>query len=280
MDTAITYTNHLGASMTFGGNDEALKYLECGLRDYAWSYTPRNDRAASFRRQLREVPFTVGIAADDGETGIDLRNRLMDVTEPDVLSGTPGTMRIGEYRMACYVVGSKPTSYWMDDRFAEFELTLLAEDPRWVREIPYTFAPEPPGSGGGGLDYPFGFPFDLCREQMSRRVENDTGAPCPFLLRVFGPATDPGVGVGSNVYRVNRALRDGERLEIDSLARTVVSVGVDGTVDESAYGDREVGAEGSGAYVFEPVASGASAVHWDNTFTFDLLLYDVRSAPR
>ena len=48
---------------------------------------------------------------------------------------------------------------------------------------------------------------------------------------------------------------------------------------ENVYKFRERGAHGSGSYLFEPIKPGTDDITWDNTFDFDLTLYETRSTP-
>lgn len=280
MDTLIRYTNRRGESMSFGGGSETLHYLEHGLRDWAWSYSTgaASGRVTSFSAGgPKEIEFPVGIAAGSEEEGIELRNRLLMLGEPDIDAREPGTLEVGSdgWSLRCWIIGGSPTNYWMDDRFAEFTLTLLVEGPVWTRESLTRF--EPPETGSGGIDFPFEFPFDFQPESGAKTVSNDGMFACDFLWRVYGPATNPYVRIGTNLHKVNANVPDGARLEVDTREHTVRVVMSDGTV-EDAYADRERGGKGSGTYLFEPIQPGDSSVAWVGTYYFDIILRESRIA--
>lgn len=279
MDTAIRYTNRRGESMEFGGADDALHYLEHGLRDWAWSYSTgaASGKVTSFSAGgPKEISFPVGIAAESEADGIEARNRLVLLGEPDIEAKEPGTLEVpGGWSMRCWIIGGEPTNYWMDDRYAEFDLTLLAESPIWTRESETRFEPAP--SGSGGFDPPFEFPFEFQPESGAKSVSNDGMFACSWLWRVYGPATSPYMRVGGNLHKVNVDVPSGARLEVDSREHTVRVIMADGTV-EDAYSKRERGGKGSGSYLFEPVPEGDSAVTWDGTYSFDVVLYESRIA--
>lgn len=268
--------------MTFGGaSDNGLHYLEHELRDWEWSYSTGkgSGRVTSFSRRPSKplkVKFPVGIAAADASEGLRLRNRLVALGEPDVASGTPGTLSMGGWSLRCWIVSGEPTRYWQDDRYAEFSLRLLVEDPSWTRGHARTFVPET-ASAAGGVDFPLEFPFDLRRERASTRLSVPGEFPAEFLWRVYGPATSPYMRVGGNLYRVNADVPDGARLEVDSRARTVMLILRDGTAS-SVYSKRERGASGSGSYIFEPLPCGEQDLAWGNDSRMDLIAYEVRSA--
>lgn len=282
MRTDIAYVNGLGERLELGGGDGDLHYFEHELRDWSWSYeTGTGGGVSSFSRKPskpREISLPVGIAADDGETGLELRNLVDRIGEHDISSKEPGRLYVGDWYMRCWIVGCEPTDYWMDDRFAEMDLTLLAADPSWIRETESRYVPETGADAGAGDDFPFEFPMDFKRERQSRQVYNGGSEPRDFLWRAYGPATDPAIHIGGNLYRVNVELAAGDRLEVDSTARTVLVTSSAGVVTQ-AYGDREPGAKGSGSYIFERVAPGSNTLAWDNSFTFDLVVYEKRTAP-
>lgn len=281
MRTDIAYVNALGERVEFGGSEDGLHYFEHGLRDWSWSYTVGTAGAVTgFSRRPskpREVSFPVGIAAHDGESGIALRNRVEQMGEVDIALRSPGRLYVGDWYVRAYVVACEPTDYWMDDRIAELDLTVLVEDPSWLRETVRTFVPETGDEQSGGTDFPFDFPFEFLRERASRTVYNGSLFPQDFLWRAYGPIDDPWIRIGGNLYQVHVDVPSGSMLEVDSIARSVRVVGPDGTSTQ-AYGYREPGAEGSGSYILERIPVGTSTIAWPNTFTFDLAVYEARTS--
>lgn len=279
MNTLIRYVNCRGESMDFGGGSDSLHYLEHGLRDWEWSYSTgaASGRVTSFSAGgPKEITFPVGIAAESPEEGIELRNRLLLLGEPDVEALEPGTLEVpGGWSLRCWIIAGAPTSYWMDDRYAEFSLTLLAESPVWTREALTMF--EPAGPESGGVDFPFEFSFDFQPESGAQAVSNEGMFPCEWLWRAYGPATNPYVRIGGDLHQVNADVPSGARLEVDSREHTVRVILADGTV-QNAYADRVRGGKGSGSYLFERIAPGDNDVTWDGTYAFDLVLYESRIA--
>ena len=279
MNTRIAYTNLRGESIELGCGG-ALHYLEHELRDWRWHYSTgaASGKVASFSRGApKELTFPVGIAAATAEEGIALRNRLLAIGEPDVAASEPGRLEVGSqgWHLRCWIIGGEPTSYWMDDRYAEFELTLLVESPVWTRETEIRFKPAVEESGG--VDFEFDFEFDFMAESGARSVSNDGMSSCDWLWRVYGPASSPQVRIGGNMHRVNVGVPDGARLEVDSARRSVRVVHDDGRV-EDAYSKRERGGKGSGSYLFEKVPEGDSMVAWNGSYSFDVVLREERAA--
>lgn len=281
MRTDIAYVNGLGERVEFGGSEEGLHYFEHELRNWSWEWSTGSwGGAPTFARRPskpREVSFPVGIAAPDGPTGIALRNRVEAMGEYDVVAGAPGRLYVGDWYVRCWVVGCSPTDYWMDDRFAELDLTVLVADPGWVRDDFAEFVPETGGGSSAGTDFPTDFPLEFKRDRQRLTVYNGGMEAQDFLWEVDGPATSPAIEVGGNLYKVNIEVPANARLEVDSAAKTVRLVHSNGTV-ENAYASREPGAQGSGSYIFERIAPGVSDIDWANDFVFRLTRYEVRSA--
>lgn len=281
MRTDITYVNGLGERLELGGDERSLHYMEHELRDWKWSWsTGAAGRVTGFSRRPSkpaEIELPVGVAAADGAEGIELRNLVESVGDRDVAAREPGRLYVGDWYMRCWIVGCQPTDYWMDDRFAELKLTLLAEQRGWVRETLRQYVPETGSEPSSGVDFPLDFPLEFMRGRSTKSIYNAGASPQDLLLRVYGPASDPAVSVGGNVYGVNVDVAAGHRLEVDTMARTVRLFAPDGTWTD-AYGYRVPGASGSGSYVFEQVPPGEASVSWGNDFSFDLVVYDVRMA--
>lgn len=281
MRTDIAYVNRLGERLELGGDDASLHYMEHELRDWKWSWTTGvAGGVTGFSRRgskPRELSLPVGVAAPDASEGIALRNLVESVGSVDVDAGEPGWLYVGDWYVRCWIVGGEPTDYWMDDRFAELDLTVLVERQGWVRETTTHYVPETGSESASGTDFPLDFPLEFVRGRAAKSIYNGGTSPQDLLLRVYGPASDPAISIGGNVHRVNVEVPAGHRLEVDTMARTVRLVAPDGTWTD-AYGYREPGAEGSGTYVFERVAPGPASLSWGNDFSFDLVLYEVRMA--
>ena len=83
----------------------------------------------------------------------------------------------------------------------------------------------------------------------------------------------------AKLYEVDATVQDGGRIEIDPLRRTVTVVAADGSaMDAFSKAHRGSGA-GSGEYIFERVPVGTSEISWDNSFGFDLTLYEEEGEP-
>lgn len=281
MRTDIRYVNNQGREMVFGGTDEALHYFKHELLENTWTYDTgvSKTRITSFGRAIETKSFPVGIAAETNEEGIRKRNEIMELGELDIIRKQPGRLYVGDWYIQCWIVGVSFDQYWMSDRFAEITLTLLIERCEWTQESLLQFQPSQniTTSTKGG-DFAYDFDHDYMGSLPSKELNVSSIGDCDFLWRVYGSATNPYMMIGSNIYRVNTTVPSGGRLEVDSRAKTIKLIGADGLVSDE-YSLRARGAKGSGSYIFERIKPGTTTVSWDNTFTFDLVIYRTRSLP-
>lgn len=288
MNKLIKYINHQGDKIVFG--EESFHYFENELRNYSWDYSERNGRISAFSKPIQERKFPVGIAAESEEEGLYLRDHLYEVADVDVIAGKPGKLVIGDWALECYIVASNADMYWLDDRFAEFELTILAEDPYWTKRTLFMYRFDDPTLDIEGIvmtpqetdgvlsDDGSDFPFNFTASSSFRRFFNNAIAPCDFLLRVYGSASAPLVNIAGNTYETDIVVPSGSRLEIDSMKKTIVVIDSVGR-KTNAFNARKVGREGSGSYIFEKIPTGRCNIWTNKNFKVDIEIIERRSTP-
>lgn len=280
MDMTITYTNHLGQSMAFGEPEGSLHYFANALRDYMHTFDEYNGRAMNYKLSGKVVPLKVGIAAATDDEGYKLREQLYTLSSADVEASVPGKLTIGGYDMGCTIVGQANSKYEYGERWLECELSLRVDDPIWRRGVVHRFRISEDVAPSDFLDYPYDYPYDYSPRPKASSIDNESSQlkGSQFLMRIYGPCTNPYIQIAGNSYRVNVKVPTGGFLEIDSTMGTVEVVSMYGE-RTNAYNERQRGAEGSGSYIFQRIPTGTSPVSWSNSFNFDLELYDERTIP-
>lgn len=278
MDMVMTFTNHLGDSIVLGDPGGSLHYFENEIRDWEWEVNEINGGISSFTRKLIKKNLPVGIAAKSAEEGLELRDTIYELAEQDILENKPGRLSLSGWYIDCFITACSFDNYYFDERFCEMDLDLVIPKPGWIKEVLTEFDVDAlsPQAENGFLDYPFDFPFDFKPPQASKILRNDAMAPCDFLIRIEGPATNPSVNIGGNLYQVNVSVPDGGRLEINSREHTIELFDKYGNVT-NCFNDRLKGNVESGNYIWQPIPTGVSNVAWDNTFKFFVVLYHLRS---
>lgn len=245
-----------------------------GLRGREWDYSLRYRSISGVNRPAREVQLDAWILKRSEA------DRMRRVFDRDVANGTPGTfVAYGSWEQRGYVTAMDAAGIHADA--LRQRLTVVLLDGVWRRENIAHF--DPNGGGGGSvyayLDHPFDYAYDYSENAQPDEIDASDFVPSAVKIVVFGPATDPQVTIGGNLYEVDVAVPAGGYLLIDGLAKTVALVTANGTVtnvfDKAVRGT----GEGGGSYVFQPLPVGESAVVWDRTFGFDVHYYDEEGEP-
>lgn len=248
---------------------------EANFHDYEWGYSEMKKRRGSviteFTKDSKAYDATI-IFQGSHESRMDILEDFTNASERDILNKTPGKVWHGDYYIEAYVISS--STYPADEKNRTIkEVTFLCPSSFWVREHHYTFrksTSEPRGSKRYANRYPYRYANGL----TNFRIANDHYGESNFLIKIYGPIVNPVLYIGGYEYSVTITLEEGEYLEIDSAAGTVIKVLVSGE-HVNAFHNRSF--EHS---VFEPIHPGAQDVGWSGRFSFDLTIYEERSEPR
>lgn len=238
------------------------------LQAREWGYDLGHRDVSGAVRDSREVSVSV-VFMD--ELRADL---LCDVADRDVACGTPGTLWVGEWFQRAYIVGCKPKEIAHSCHSGKMTVVLL--DGVWRKGVAVSFEAKSPDGSGEDLNLPYNLPYNLSTPPALTYITVDAWLPAPVRLVVYGPAINPAITIGGNLYQVDATVATGGYLTIDPLSRTVVMVNNDGsTVDCFPDAHRGEGM-GSGEYIFQPLPMGTSGVGWDGSFSFDAVWYQER----
>ena len=99
------YTNSVNETLEFGKG--CLFVNKNDLRDFAWKITSKNDRISGFKKGIVKKTVPVILKCSSESEGIELRNKMFEVFEKDVLANKHGKIQIGDYYLRCFITGSK-----------------------------------------------------------------------------------------------------------------------------------------------------------------------------
>lgn len=274
MDMTLTYTNHLGQTVTVG--DGALHWLGTDLLSHEWSYEADGQRAWGLRLGARTFELAIGMMGGS----LAERTALYRALEADAVNGRPGTLSWRGYNLTVIPVASSLDNWWFDDGIEERTVRLLAPRPLWTHDVTQQFrTTDNDNVESVDLDYAYEYAHDWMAPQVrSRPLKVDTMGETEFRLVVYGPATDPYVTIAGNRYEVAVSVPAGSRLELDTRDRTIRLVGRQGDVT-NCYAQRTRGIRGGGSYAFQPLPRGLHEVLCDGTFGFDVVIHDERTEP-
>lgn len=288
----LRYVNSRGEVLNFGEN--GIYVNQNDLRDWDWAYSTTYGRIRQFKRSTVTRTLPVQIWAASEAKGLEIRNRLHDVTEVDVIAETPGRLYVGDCYMLCYITGSKKSNYLTSKRVLSLTLTVAASVGVWYQESSFWFGARQNldaatvgeavvgfarvGAGASSsavypydYDYPRG--YKSAAEQHDDKVVNSFLVPCGFRLEISGPAANPEVIIGADSHKLNYNVISGQTLVVDSRDRTIKIVGADGReTDAFRFRDKK-------ADIFAAVPAGAHSVSWNGDYMFSLILYKERSEP-
>ena len=266
----IRYQNHLGEILDFGKC--GLFVEENDLRSFAWEVQVTGDRITGFSRGMTQKALPVSVAFRNPAYVRELKTRLFEFCEKDVIAKKHGKIIIGDYYLECFVTSSAKSAYAHSRDFTHFELGITTDRPYWITERTTQFR-KIETADEENLDYPYDYPYDYYSGGSSQRIVNSFFAPVDFRLTIFGAVNNPTITIGGHAYKVNTVVQSGEYLTIDSADKTIILTQNNGTkVNKFDNRDRA-------SYIFEPIPSGASPVTWLGDFAFDLTLVEKRSEP-
>lgn len=241
------------------------------LHGREWDYTLGYSSLSGQNRAPREV--TVPMAAMD----LTAADRLRAMADRDVANGTPGFIRVGEWRQRAYIVAASPSRILGGAASIELKAVLL--DGVWRKGVTFAFTTE--GSAGEtDLDLPYDLPYDLAKVPGRTSVSVGSAVAVPVGFRIFGQVKNPTIEVAGNVYEVDCDVPSGARIEIDPIARTAKLIERDGTATNVFPKAKRGTGLGSGSYVFEPLPPGRHGVKWSGAFGFDMVVYEESGEPQ
>ena len=268
----ITYKNHINETLDFGTFPMFVNAND--LHDFAWQITSKNDKIFTFQKGIVTKTMPIIIKCNSGEEGIEVRNRIFEVAEKDVLAQQHGRLYIGNYYLKCYITGSTKTNYLIDKNYMQLSLTVQTDYPEWIKEtkLPYSQLDD---ETAAYLDFPFGCSFDYANELLNGIIENTNFVASNFRLTIHGQISSPTLYISGHEYSVDVDVADDEYLTIDSVAKTIVLTKINGE-QVNCFNKRN-----RDSYIFEKIPAGTNAFSSPNeSIYFDITLLDERSEPK
>ena len=268
----LKYINHMNEVLEFGKGKLFVNSND--LRDFAWEIATKNNRISGFKKGIVSKTIPVILKCDSESEGIDLRNRVFDVFEKDVLTKKHGKIHIGDYYLRCYITGSKKSQYLIDKGYMVISLTVQTDLPDWVKETISNHVTRYPESQQY-LDYPYDFNHDFTLNFTIASVNNTGFTPSDFIMDIHGLAQSPSITIANHKYAVDVTVNDGDHLTINSVEKTIELHKANGeTVNCFNNRNRD-------SYIFEKIPSGFNVVTSNiEGLKFTITLLEERSEPR
>mgnify|MGYP006976535813 FL=1 len=268
----LRYVNHLGETIEFG--KKGIFANSNDLRNYEYAYDGSRNRAENFRTGVVSKTIPVVISAESKKKCIDLKNRLYEVCEKDIIAEQKGKLYIGDYYLECYVFSSAKSNYLDVATSMNLSLKVVTDGGRWMKEELHNYKHVPDKFiEGKGYEYCYEYDYNSISDNISK-LEVDDFRNCDFVLSIHSGAVNPVIYVDNHYYSVRCVVGDGDKIVINSAELTITLVKADGTRENMfRYRDKQ-------SDVFEKISPGNHRVMWNGSFDFDLSVIHERGEPK
>lgn len=266
------YKNSSNEVLEFG--KDFLFVNENDLRDFAWDITSKNDKISGFKKGIVQKTIPVILKCNTEAEGLQLRNRLFEVFEKDILAEKHGKIQIGDYYLRCYITGSKKTEYLVNMNYMLVTLTVQTDKPQWVKETTTVYSINTEDAGQH-LDYSYDFPYDFKNTLSNGQINNTGLTPSNFILTIFGQTQSPILFISGHKYAVDVLVNSGEYLTINSVDKTIILTKSNGE-QVNCFNARD-----KDSYIFEKIPVGVNiATTANQQIYFNITLLEERSEPK
>lgn len=268
----LKYVNHLGEVIEFGKKGTFANSND--LRDYEWTYDSSRNRAENFRKGVVSKTIPIVISAANKKKCTDIKNRLYEVCEKDIIAEKKGRLYIGDYYLECYVFSSAKSNYLDVATSMNLSLKVVTDGGRWMKEDFHNYKHVPDEFiEGKGYEYCYEYDYNSISDNISK-LEVDDFRNCDFVLSIHSGAVNPVIYVDNHYYSVRCVVGDGDKIVINSAELTITLVKADGTRENMfRYRDKQ-------SDVFEKISPGNHRVMWNGSFDFDLSVIHERGEPK
>ena len=268
----LQYINHMNEVLEFGAGK--LFINENDLHDYSWDVTSKNNRISGFTKGIITKTVPIIMKVDTEQEGVELRNKLFEVFEKDILSNKHGKIIIGDYYLKCFITANAKQDYLIQKGYMRLNVKITTDFPYWIKETRTNFNYGNNKSVGKNLDYNRDFPSDYTSNLNVTQLNNTNFVASNFILTIYGACENPVVTIAGHNYAVNVSLVENEYLTIDSTNKTIVKTSATGGT-ENCFNLRD-----RASYIFEPIPTGNLQVSSSSDFKFSVVLLEERGEPK
>ena len=273
----IYYENSAGEVIRF---DEAPVVVQTtGLFDWQWSLSAYDrairdgGRAVAARRPVQDRTLVLDVFADTQAAHDAALDRLHNILEYDLCTLVPGKLWINDRYVRCFATASVKTIDRDWTSYTVVGLTLKLISPAWVKEETVAVLPVTAAVGSADKKYPGKYPYKYSEGGSVARFVNDTAAPAPMILKIFGACENPSVYIGGNEYSVNTSISAGSYVIIDQRNKSITRVGQSG-VRSDIFNLRKKSVDN---FLYAP--SGSLTVSCSGQFSCEVTFLTQRSEP-
>lgn len=282
----IYYINSAGDKLNLLSDKIAIQRPE-SLFENKWGYSSATSmifggKVKKFYKGVQEKKITISVVADNQEDFTAICREIEDIIFYDVQVKKPGRLFVNETYIDCYFFEASYSDY--EDLFyiTDREFTIVTEYPNWISEHTYVINKNVSlinavaglaVTGKAILNTNTDPNNDDSGETTKSYVRNGQKFPCNFRIKMNGPSEWPHLVVGDNIYNFDYAIPDGSYILVDSIKKTCILYGIDGTeINVFGYRDPDY-------YIFQKIKSGVSEVEWNERNPVEFTIYEERGEP-
>lgn len=243
--------------------------------EHEWSYSKENRKVKEFYRDVAEKNVEMDVISNSYNEYCNALNNLIDVFDVDIVKNQQGKLYFNDYYLKCNVFSSEKDLQSYVVPYAKIDLGIICNRVKWIKEETYSFymSNTDVQELAENKIYSYRYPYKYGAAGGQGSVRNNGVIENDILIMVYGPATNPLVTIGGNIYQVNTTLESNERLEINTLEQTCYKI--------TAYGDKIncFNDRDKSRQLYVKLLPGANTVVWNNSFNFDIVVFNARSEP-
>ena len=274
----VYFENSSGERFTLYG--DGLTYIDINeLHTWEWSYSLSNrvtgygGDASYFARHPRTFDLELRMRGMNKNEFVSQMNRLHDITEADIISGSPGKLYVDDQYLVCYlaVSGGKP-EHLKNANFAVRTVTVLAVEPYWCTPVTVTINPDSSSqTNDNGKKFNLKYAYRYGTALGGATINNNHYSAAPAIIQFFGPATNPAITIAGVTYGVNETLTATDRLVIDQITHKIYTVSETG-VKTSVFNSRNKNYD-----IFTQIPVGVNSITYNGEFTVQVTMIQQRS---
>ena len=273
----IEYFNSNGSSIVLNRGNYLISSED--LRNFSWEYTSLNrpngfGGRVKFSRSVQEKRINIGIRGANKEQFNQNAKALMALTEPDILTNTPGKLYLGGQYLECYLGVTSAVNYYSHRvGWVSKELLIVVTEPFWNNVMNQRFLAGVVTEVDDPKRYTSRYPYRYIPSASSGVIYNDHYVACPMIITIYDAAVNPSITIGGKIYKVNFTSAGTQRIIIDQPKRQIYLMSATGEkTNLFNYRDKEND-------IFRPIHPGSQTVIFDGSFNFDIAVIKQRSEP-
>ncbi|MDR3363893.1 MAG: hypothetical protein LBS91_02940 [Clostridiales Family XIII bacterium] len=271
----LYYINHKGEKLYLSGGD----FTADGASLFDWEFEEVGaDYIIGFCQKVISFKLPILIQGHSRAALSENLKRIHDVASVDIANMRMGKLWIedtDEY-LPCYLTGSSKSGWGNGLREVVETFDAVTDKPGWHKDYKYTFSSAVANNDDSGLDYEYDYPYDYTYGSNIQLLDCETVEGSDFELVIYGPATNPEIHIGENIYAVGTGSNPVEvygsgYITVNSINSSVLHTAVNGQIYD-IYNDRVKDYD-----IFAKIPPGKSVVQ-TNCF-FDLYVKQKRNEP-